>query len=67
MSEPVWLAVFAAVSSALGGVVLLLLSIIIHELRALRQELKNCVPDPMCHILMSAHARRIETLEREIS
>lgn len=49
-----------------GGItalVTLLLSIIIYEIRAMRKDLKECVPDRFCKIMMSEHEKRIEKLE----
>ena len=46
------------------AVVSILLGLIIHELRALRKDLKECVPDKMCRTMMKAHEQRITQLER---
>ena len=55
------------ITLAAGGITALmtiLLGIIIYELRALRKDLKDCVPDKMCRTMMKAHEQRITQLER---
>ena len=44
-------------------VVSILLSLIIHELRVLRKDLKTCVPDKFCKVMMTEHENRIKKLE----
>lgn len=56
------------ITLAAGGITALmtiLLGIIIYELRALRKDLKDCVPDKMCRTMMKAHEHRITELERK--
>lgn len=52
-----------------GGIAALmsvLLTIIIHELRALRKDLKECVPDKFCKVMMTEHENRIKKLENKM-
>jgi len=44
-----------------------MLAIIIYEIRQLRNDIKTCVPDKTCKIMMSAHEERIDKLERKIN
>ena len=44
---------------------MLLIGWIICEVRHLRHELKECVPDQYCKVMMTAHERRIEALETQ--
>ena len=41
----------------------ILLGVIIYELRALRKDLKERVPDAMCRVMMKTHEDRISKLE----
>lgn len=66
MSENVWLFSIGMTASAVGALVLLLLGIIIHELRQLRHELKDCVPDKMCKIMMAEHEKDIKEIKKII-
>lgn len=47
------------------AVVSILLSLIIHELKVLRKDLKGCVPDNFCKVMMTGHEKRIKKLERK--
>jgi hypothetical protein len=53
--------------SVLAGIIDILLSVLLgfifRELRAIRREMKEYVPDKYCKIMMSEHERRIENLE----
>ncbi len=48
------------------AVVSILLSLIIHELRILRKDLKACVSDKFCKVMMSEHEKRIKKLENRM-
>ena len=48
------------------AVVSILLSLIIHELRVLRKDLKTCVPDKFCKVMMTEHENRIKKLENKV-
>ena len=64
MSENALLAGFGMLTTALGTVSMLLIGWIVWELRHLRRELKECVPDHYCKVMMAAHEKRLEKLER---
>ena len=66
MSENVWLFALGLAASGIGALILLLLGIIIHELRQLRTELKDCVPDKMCRIMMAEHEKDIREIKEII-
>ena len=53
----------SVMSGIIGILLTILLGIIIYELRALRKDLKEYVPDRFCKIMMSEHEKRIEKLE----
>lgn len=53
----------SVMSGIIGILLTILLGIIIYELRALRRDLKEYVPDRLCKIMMSEHEKRIEKLE----
>jgi len=64
MHENIWLFVVGLAASATGTLTLLLLGIIIWELRQLRRELKEFVPDKMCRIMMTEHERDIREIRQ---
>ncbi|MBQ9502984.1 MAG: hypothetical protein IJU70_12580 [Lentisphaeria bacterium] len=64
MSENIWLFAIGLAASATGALTLLLLGIIIWELRQLRRELKEFVPDKMCRIMMTEHERDIREIRQ---
>lgn len=65
MSENVVLFGFGLITTALGAVTMLLIGWIVWEVRQLRRELKECVPDNYCKAMMSAHEKRIDALETQ--
>ena len=64
MSENALLAGFGILTTALGTVTMLLIGWIVWEVRQLRRELKECVPDQYCKVMMAAHEKRLERLEK---
>ena len=66
MSDNVWLFALGVTASGVGALILLLLGIIIHEIRQLRTELKDCVPDKMCRIMMAEHEKDIREIKQII-
>ena len=66
MSENVWILAVGLAASGVGTLILLLLGIIIHEIRQLRAELKDCVPDKMCKIMMAEHEKDIREIKEII-
>ncbi|MBQ7208155.1 MAG: hypothetical protein IJS01_10200 [Lentisphaeria bacterium] len=66
MSENVWILAVGLAASGVGALILLLLGIIIHEIRQLRTELKDCVPDKMCKIMMAEHEKDIREIKKVI-
>jgi len=66
MSENVWILAVGLAASGVGALILLLLGIIIHEIRQLRAELKDCVPDKMCKIMMAEHEKDIREIKKVI-
>lgn len=54
----------SVMAGIIGILLTILLGIIIYELRALRRDLKEYVPDKFCKIMMTEHERRIEKLEK---
>ena len=64
MREDTFIALLLAVSGAAGTLMVILLSIILHELRKLREDVGGCVQDRYCKVMMAAHERRIEVLEK---
>ena len=67
MSDNIWLFVVGLAASATGALTLLLLGIIIWELRQLRNELKNCVSDKMCKIMMAEHEKDIREIRQVLT
>lgn len=53
----------SVMAGIIGVLLTILLGIIIYELRALRKDLKEYVPDRFCKLMMSEHEKRIEKLE----
>ena len=64
MSENVILFGFGLITTALGAVTMVLIGWIVWEVRHLRRELKECVPDNYCKAMMSAHEKRLDALEK---
>jgi len=64
-NEPMTLFAFEILTTALGAVSMVLIGCVVYEIRHLRQELKGCVPDVYCKVMMSAHEKRIEAIEKE--
>ncbi len=56
----------SVMAGVIGILLSILLSIIIYELRALRKDLKEYVPDRFCKIMMSEHEKRIKKLENKM-
>ena len=54
----------SVMAGVIGILLSILLSIIIYELRALRKDLKEYVPEKFCSVKMNEHERRIKKLER---
>ena len=54
----------SVMAGVIGVLLSILLSIIIYELRALRKDLKEYVPEKFCSVKMNEHERRIKKLER---
>ncbi len=54
----------SVMAGMIGILLSLLLGIIIYELRALRKDLKEYVPEKFCSVKMNEHERRIKKLER---
>jgi len=67
MSENVWLFVLGMTASGTGALILLLLGVIIHELRQLREELKEYVTDKMCRVMMAEHEKDIREIKHLLS
>ena len=65
MSENVLLFIFGLITTALGAVTMLLIGWIVWEVRQLRKEMKECVPDQYCKVMMTAHENRIKVLETQ--
>ena len=65
MSENVLLFIFGLITTALGAVTMVLIGWIVWEIRQLRSELKECVPDNYCKAMMSAHEKRLDALETQ--
>lgn len=63
MSENVLLFIFGMITTALGAMTMVLIGWIVWEIRRLRSELKECVPDHYCKAMMSAHEKRLDILE----
>ncbi|MBR2722689.1 MAG: hypothetical protein IKB77_00020 [Lentisphaeria bacterium] len=53
----------SVMAGVIGILLSILLSIIIYELRALRKDLKEYVPEKFCSVKMKEHERRLEKLE----
>ena len=66
MHENVWIFAVGLAASCTGALTLCLLGIIIHEIRQLRAELKDCVPDKMCKIMMAEHEKDIREIKEII-
>ena len=66
MSDNIWIFAVGLAASATGALTLLLLGIIIWELRQLRHELKECVPDKMCRIMMAEHEKDISEIKQTL-
>jgi len=67
MSENVWLFIIGLMASGTGALILLLLGIIVWELRQLRRELKEFVPDKMCRVMMAEHERDIREIRQVLT
>ena len=67
MSENIWLFAVGLAASGVGALILLLLGIIIWELRQLRRELKEFVPDKMCRIMMTEHEKDIREIKQVLA
>ena len=65
MSENVILFAFEILTTALGSVSMVLIGCVVWEIRQLRRELKECVPDAYCKVMMSAHEKRLDALEKQ--
>jgi hypothetical protein len=59
--------VLTTVISILAGIIDVLLSVLLgfifRELRAIRKDMKDFVPDKYCKLMMNEHERRLEKLE----
>lgn len=53
----------SVMAGVIGILLSILLGIIIYELRALRKDLKEYVPEKFCVVKMTEHERRLEKLE----
>lgn len=52
--------------AALEGLVMLLLGVIIWEMRRLRADLKEYVPDKWCRVMMHDHDERLKKIEKNL-
>jgi hypothetical protein len=53
----------SVMAGMIGILLSILLGIIIYELRALRKDLKEYVPEKFCSVKMNEHEKRITALE----
>ena len=66
MSENAIIFIVGVLASTIGALILLLLGIIVWELRQLRREIADRVPDRMCKAMMQDHDDRLEKLEQHL-
>lgn len=66
MNQELTIFVLGVLLAALQTLLVLLLGIIIWEMRRLRSDLKEYVPDKWCRVMMREHDERLRKLEKEV-